>query len=264
VGYGFSTLGPLKSGEIASVEINKRTLSVPRSVSLAAIAFFRIFDLYTVLIFFIIALGSTIPKMVDPTYTLSLRIVFYISLAGTVVLSFILFFPPFGKFTFRIIKAIVRRISEKGEKWMDDVLYPAILEYYASLKHLYTKKLIAITVIISSVVKWFLEFYSFKVTLMAFNDNISVIDAAAISSVTLLVGVLTFVPAGLGTGTITTKYLLEGISIDPSIAGATVIYQTLIGTGLTLSTAAISSFFLREQKKDEIESESNKTEEVEE
>ena len=35
VGYGFSVLGPFKTGELASVEINKRTLDVPRSSSLA-------------------------------------------------------------------------------------------------------------------------------------------------------------------------------------------------------------------------------------
>ena len=51
VGYGFSTIGPLKSGEIVSVEINKRSVSIPRSSSIAAIAFFRILDMLFVLIF---------------------------------------------------------------------------------------------------------------------------------------------------------------------------------------------------------------------
>jgi len=255
VGYGFSTLGPLKTGEIASVEINKRTLSIPRSNTLAAIAFFRIFDLYVVIIFFIVALATTITKIVNPDSTLYLQIVFYISLVGTIFLSFIFFFPPIGQFTLNIVQTIVGKFSERGEDWIKRVLQPALLEYYTSLKHLYTKKALALLVIVTTVVKWFLEFYSVKVTLIAFNSNISIIDAAAISSVTLLVGIVTFVPAGLGTGTITTQTLLEGLQIPPSIVGASIIYQTLIGTGLTLSAAAISSFFIKDTKELEEEEE---------
>jgi uncharacterized protein (TIRG00374 family) len=251
VGYGFSTLGPLKTGEIASVEINKRSLSIPRSNTLAAIAFFRILDLYVVIIFFIVALGTTIPRIVDPNYTLYLQIVFYVSLAGTIFLSFVFFFPPIGKFTLNIIQKIVGKFSERGEEWIEGILHPALLEYYASLKHLYTNKILALLVIVTTVVKWFFEFYSVKVTLIAFNSNITVIDAAAISSVTLLVGIVTFVPAGLGTGTLTTQALLEGLLIPPPIVGASIIYQTLIGTGLTLSVAAISSFFVKETKSTE-------------
>jgi uncharacterized protein (TIRG00374 family) len=207
--------------------------------------------LYVVIIFFIVALGTTIPRIVDPNYTLYLQIVFYVSLAGTIFLSFVFFFPPIGKFTLNIIQKIVGKFSERGEEWIEGILHPALLEYYASLKHLYTNKILALLVIVTTVVKWFFEFYSVKVTLIAFNSNITVIDAAAISSVTLLVGIVTFVPAGLGTGTLTTQALLEGLLIPPPIVGASIIYQTLIGTGLTLSVAAISSFFVKETKSTE-------------
>ena len=64
-------------------------------------------------------------------------------------------------------------------------------------------------------------------------------------------------PAGLGAGTITANVLLEGISasITPGIAAAIVIYQTLIGTGVTVSTAFFSSIFIKEQKIEETEGE---------
>ena len=62
-------------------------------------------------------------------------------------------------------------------------------------------------------------------------------------------------PAGLGTGTLTAHALLEGLSatITPAIAAAIVIYQTLIGTGLTVSTAFFSSIFIKEQSIEEEE-----------
>ncbi|MHA1345181.1 MAG: lysylphosphatidylglycerol synthase transmembrane domain-containing protein [Candidatus Heimdallarchaeaceae archaeon] len=253
VGYGFSTLGPLKSGEIASVEINKRSLSVPRSSSLAAIAFFRVFDLFIVLILFIIGLGTTIPGIVEEQYTIYLNIVFYISLAGTIILSILLFFPPVGRLFLRGVRAVVGKISQKGEKWLEDVIDPALENYYTSLQNLYKQAFLALLVIGSTLIRWVLEFYSFKLTIMAFGENISLLDAAAISSITLFVGILTFVPAGLGTGTLTTQYLLEQLSIAPAIAAASVIFQTIVGTGVTLSVAAVSSFFVKEQNENKSE-----------
>lgn len=289
LGYGFSTLGPLKSGEIASVEINKRSLSIPRSSSLAAIAFFRVFDLFVVLILFIIGLGTTIPRMVEEQYTVYLNIIFYISLTGTIVLSFLLFFPPVGRVFLRGVKVIVGKISLKGIKWLNTTIDPALENYYTSLQYLYKQIFLALLVIWTTLIRWFLEFYSFKLTMMAFGENISLFDAASISSITLFVGILTFVPAGLGTGTLTTQYLLEQLiaaptvvakpsselirtfysglgsfTILPAIAAASVIFQTIVGTGVTLSVAAISSFFVKEQEKKEKEEnkEENKTEVV--
>jgi len=265
VGYGFSTLGPLKSGEIASVEINKRSLYVPRSSSLAAIAFFRVFDLFVVLILFIIGLVTTIPGMVEKQHMIALHIIFYISLAGTVILSILLFFPPVGRLFLRGVKAIVRKISKRGKKWLDSVIDLALENYYVSLQYLYKQVFLALIVVVTTVVRWFLEFYSFKLTIMAFGENITLLDAAAISSITLFVGIATFVPAGLGTGTLTTQYLLEQLSIAPAIAAASVIFQTIVGTGVTLSIAAISSFFVKEQKENKSrkpEKESNKEEVV--
>ncbi|MCK5305149.1 MAG: flippase-like domain-containing protein [Candidatus Heimdallarchaeota archaeon] len=253
LGYGFSTLGPLKSGEIASVEINKRSLSVPRSSSLAAIAFFRVFDLFVVLILFIIGLGTTIPGIVEEQYTIYLNIIFYISLAGTIILSILLFFPPVGRLFLRVVKAIVGKMSLKGLKWLNTVIDPALENYYTSLQYLYKQVFLAILVVVTTLIRWFLEFLSFKLTIMAFGENISLLDAAAISSITLFVGILTFVPAGLGTGTLTTQYLLEQLSIAPAIAAASVIFQTIVGTGITLSVAAVSSFFVKEQKENEKE-----------
>jgi uncharacterized protein (TIRG00374 family) len=252
VGYGISSITPLKSGEIVSVEINKRAVSVPRSSSLAAIAFFRILDMLYVLIFFIIAIAVTIPK-INPENIILYRIIFAVSLAATIILSVILFFPPVGYFTLKRLKKIVGKFSEKGEKWLERVFHPALDNYYRSLQFLYKQKLVAIGVIVTTIVRWVLEYYALKLTVHAFNGTISFIDAASISSVTLLAGMVT--PAGLGTGTLTAHTLLEGLSatITPAIAAAIVIYQTLIGTGLTVSTAFLSSIFIKEQKVEEAE-----------
>lgn len=281
VGYGFSVLGPFKTGEIASVEINKRSLDVPRSSSLAALAFFRIVDMFVVLVFFIIALGVTVPEIINyieqksallqvqssfyyikqkisiweflssgltGNIQLAIQIVFYIAIVGTVILTFILFFPPVGRFVLGIIVKITGKISTKSKTWLENKIVTALDDYYNSLKLLYTKKMIATMVIVTTVFRWILEFYSLKFTLMAFGGNISLVNAASVTSITLLVGLLTFVPAGLGTGTITTQTLFKGLSISPIVAGATIIFQTLIGTGLTLSIAALSSIFLKEKK----------------
>jgi uncharacterized membrane protein YbhN (UPF0104 family) len=283
VGYGFSVLGPFKTGEIASVEINKRSLNIPRSSSLAALAFFRIVDMFIVLVFFIIALGTTVPEIINNielkrallqaqssvfyikqkitvweflssgltgNIQLAIQIVFYLAIVGTVVLTFVLFFPPIGRFVLKIIMKITGKISIKAESWLESKIVPALDEYYTSLKLLYTKKIIATLVVTTTIFRWIVEFYSLKFTLMAFGGNISLVNAASVTSITLLVGLLTFVPAGLGTGTVTTNSLFKGLNISSTVAGATIIYQTLIGTGLTLSIAALSSFFIKEKRKE--------------
>ncbi len=259
VGYGFSTLGPLKSGEIASIEINKRTRSVPRTISLAALALFRIIDLIIVLIFFVIAFAVTLPKVLDDSYTTPLKIVFYISLIGTIILSFILFFPAIGKKTLSILEKITKKFSERGAGWLNNTIKPSLDTYYTSLKNLIIQKKLSFLVLFLSIFRWAMEIYSFKLTLLAFGIDISFVDAAAISAVTMLVIILTLVPAGLGTGTITTLVLLESLSISPIIAGASIIYQTLVGTGLTLSVAAVSSIFLKKVGKTKKEEEEEKS-----
>jgi len=258
VGYGFSTLGPLKSGEIASIEINKRTRSVPRTSSLAALALFRIIDLILVLIFFVVAFAVTLPKVLDESYTTPLRIVFYISLIGTIILSFILFFPAVGKITLNTLEKLIKKISARGAGWLNNTIEPSLDVYYTSLKNLINQKKLSFLVLFLSIFRWAMEIYSFKITLLAFDIDISFVDAAAISAVTMLVIILTLVPAGIGTGTITTLVLLEGLSISSIVAGASIIYQTLIGTGLTLSVAAVSSIFLKKDDKMKKEEEEEK------
>ena len=231
VGYGFSVLGPFKTGEVASVEINKRNLDIPRSSSFAALAFFRVVDVLVVLVFFIIALGVTLPKIinntVDPDLALKIQIgtniVFYLAIAGTIILIAILFIPQIGRFFLKITTKIIGKISSKAGSWLDRVVKPALDEYYESLRFLYSKVFIASIVIITTVLRWILEFYSLKFTLIAFGSNINLIDAASVMSIALLIGLITLVPAGIGTGTITTQVLLIGLLIPKDIADTSIL-----------------------------------------
>ena len=256
VGYGFSVLGPFKTGEVASVEINKRNLNIPRSSSFAALAFFRVVDVLVVLVFFIIALGITIPKIIlnttDPELASYIQygtnVVFYLAIFGTIILIAILFFPPIGRFFIQIIAKILKKIHLKAGKWVERVINPALDEYYESLRFLYRRWFIATTVVLTTIIRWILEFYSLKFTIIAFGSNINLIDAASVMSIALLIGLLTFVPAGAGTGTITTEILLIGLLINKNIADASILYQALIGIILTLLLAALASPFLKEKK----------------
>ena len=294
VGYGFSVLGPFKTGEVASVEINKRNLDIPRSSSFAALAFFRVVDVLVVLVFFIIALGVTVPKIinntVDPVLASKIQIgtniVFYLAIAGTIVLIAILFIPQIGRIFLKIATKVIGKFSSRVGNWLDRVIKPALNEYYKSLRFLYSKIFIASIVIITTVLRWILEFYSLKFTvdafyiktifphclpisipefylnklaLIGFNYGISLIDAASVISIALLIGLLTFVPAGVGTGTITTQILLVGLLIQKNITDASILYQALIGIILTLLLAAIASPFLKEKKENDTNQDNDNT-----
>jgi len=152
------------------------------------------------------------------------------------------------RFCLKVLKAITAKFSSRAEKWLEEVITPFLEQYYDSLKILYKEKTIALIVSLTSLSRWVLEFYSLVFTLKAFGVSLTFIDAASITSLTLLAGLVT--PAGLGTGTITSQALLEGLKVNPDITGASIIFQTLVGTGLTLSVAAITSIFLKDYRKE--------------
>ncbi len=252
VGYGISVLGPLKSGEIASVEINKRGLNISRSSSFAAIVFFRLLDVYFVLLFFLFSLFYTVPKLLQFEGTTILYIILLVCVAVTIVMSIFVFSPPFGKLLYAILFFLTNKINKKSGVWLEINLLPFLNNYYNSLKFLYSQSYILIIVLISTLIRWLIEFYAFYLTLLAFSASISFLDVSSISAITIIIGIISFAPAGLGTGTLSSQLLLEQLGILSAIAGAAILFQTLIGPGLSIFAGSLSSPFLPTTKDQDV------------
>ena len=248
VGYGFSVLGPFKTGELVSVEVNKQAQGVPRTASIAALAIFRTYDLVITILFFLIGIWRTIPLLVGTEYQKALQILFFIITGMTVLLIIILFYPKVGWFSANLLSKFVRLFSSKFADWLQPRITLILKNYYNSLRIVAKQGFTAIFALILSFVRWLLEFLAFQFILNSLNISFNYIDSAAIVSITLYVSLLTFVPAGLGTGTLTSQLLLESSGIASDIAAAAVINMTLIGTGLTLVSAAVAILFLKRQK----------------
>ncbi|MHA1854046.1 MAG: lysylphosphatidylglycerol synthase transmembrane domain-containing protein [Candidatus Heimdallarchaeaceae archaeon] len=247
VGYGFSVLGPFKTGEIVSVEVNKQSQGVPRTASIAALAIFRTYDLVITILFFLIGIWRTIPRLVGIEYQKALHILFFIITGMTVILVIILFYQRVGWVSTNILVKIVGVFSSRFAEWLYPRINSILENYYTSLRIVAKQGSTAIIALFLSLARWLLEFLAFQFILNSLDISFKYIDSAAIVSITLYVSLLTFVPAGLGTGTLTSQLLLESSGLASDIAAAAVINMTLVGTGLTLISAAISILFLKKQ-----------------
>ena len=251
IGYGFSILGPFKTGEVVSIEINKQTRSIPRTTSIAALAIFRIFDLLITIAFFAVAFLTTIPKITAARYHVVLSLTFIVSLGGALFLSIVLFFPPIGRIIIKITAKLLGIFSITAKNWAENNLSKALSKYYNSLTLIRKQKLLSVLVFILTLTRWLLEFFAFKLTLCAFKININFIDVISLSTITLFVGLLSLTPAGLGSGTLTSQALLEAMKADPLAAATAIVYQSLISQGLCISLALVSSIFIKRTKMDE-------------
>lgn len=258
VGYGFSVLGPFKVGEVVSVEVNKQALNIPRTASVAALAVFRTYDLIITILFFFIGIWKTVAHIVGEDYQNLITILFFVVVILTTVFMIILFFPPFGWLIKRITVSIFKVISMKFAIKMDNVIDSTLKNYYSSLKFVFQRKRPALYALFLSLSRWLIEFLAFNLILHALDISISYIDSATIVSITLYVSLLTFAPAGIGTGTLTTQFLLEASGVPTNIAGAIVILNTIMGAGLIAILATISTLFVRKKKEEDTVTEKHK------
>jgi len=248
VGYSFSVLGPFKIGEVVSIEVNKQSRSIPRTNSIAALAVFRIFDLLITLTIFAMSFITTIPKVTPKNYHLLLFITFIVCIIGLILLGIVLFYPPIGRKLGHLLIKLLGLFSKKTRNFTEVKIMASIDMYYASLRTIIQQKRITLLVFAMTITRWLIEFFAYQLTVYAFSIKIGYIDVCTISTISLFVGLLSMMPAGLGTSTLTSQALLEAMNAEPLQAAGAIICQSIIGPGLIVLSGFIASLFIKKKR----------------
>ena len=207
LGFTISNFTPGKAGEPAKAVLLKIAKGVPVSSTLTSIIWERLSDLFALVLFSVIAISS-----------LSISSSFFIiGVAGIgiflciIVISFaVLYNRRFGTRLFKTIRKlpVLKRLPEN---FME-------LFYKVSIK-----KSSIIKCFIIAVVTWLLEGFVLYFALLAFGIQLNPLILAGIVALSVVVGIASSLPGGLGTTEVVMVFLLGLNGVESSIAIAATI-----------------------------------------
>jgi len=197
VGYAAMTLLPARMGDIIRPVLLARRERIPTSASLASILTERVFDLWTVVVYFLVFVIWP-PQMehLDDTATSYLAILGrtgYIVGAGVVLGTLILL----GLFRFqgRFVDGLTRPLGRLGEKPQQAVAN-FLNHFLDGLRILQRPRDLLVTVVTSALL-WYVIYWQVKVTLVAFDLDLPLRVAFLIVTLAVI-GLAIPTPGGVG------------------------------------------------------------------
>ena len=205
-GSAFTTITPGQIGALMKSQILKTSFNIPRTRTVPIILVENIYDL----------IGAIIASIMG---VIILGIEPYLIIIAISVLAIIFFFMYYRPASNLFFKRITK--TKFFSKYVEDISeFEKIVRKSTNLK-------IAITCILLSITYWFIISIAVHYTLIAFDINIlDYLQVLAIYTTSILLGAISFIPAGLG--------VAEG-----SIAGLLTLH------GIDVSTALILSIMIR-------------------
>ncbi len=207
---------PAKIGEFVRLNFYNQDFNIPKSKVFSILFIEKISDLVSIVIISFFSFGFL--------YKINL-ITFYLFLLFIVFLIFVFFYKK--KF---LIKKILRKylLKFRGEKFY---------KIYSSIRQLSKINILLIS-ISAGVIGWFVECLSVYYLVNFFKEfDISIFKITFAHLTSTLVGVISFIPGGIGASEFTTTniFLKYGVEIDSSIILAfairliTIWYATILG-----------------------------------
>ncbi|MFX0163343.1 MAG: lysylphosphatidylglycerol synthase transmembrane domain-containing protein [Candidatus Hodarchaeota archaeon] len=207
-GYALSIAFPLKSGEIARIELKRRILGANAGNVTAALIVFRVFDV--IAIFFLTSLAFF---FVIPRYTEGVLLMIWYWAALLVVLCLLIvavvvtFWEKAGRMFLGRILSFMMKFGKVGKR-LSLFIMEELDHYYLSVKRYKELKTPLFITLILTGVRWGLEILMLQVIFIALGEEISFITAAFVIGVSIFVGIMTALPGGIGTGTISGALVL--------------------------------------------------------
>ena len=198
-GSAFTTITPGQIGALMKSQILKVGFDIPHRKTVPIILVENVYDLIGAIlasIMGIIILG------IEPYFIL-------IAISALIVIFFFMYYKPASKLFFeRITKA------KFFSKYVEDISeFEKIIQKSTDVK-------IAITSILLSITYWFIISIAVYFTLIAFDINIlDYLQVLAIYTTSILLGAVSFIPAGLGVaeGSIAGLLTLNGIDVSTAL-----------------------------------------------
>lgn len=210
LGYTVSNFTPGKAAEPAKAVLLKMRKGIPISSSLTSIIWERLSDVFSLLIFSIIAISSL---SVTSNFFFAGAVSMLI-FGGIIAVSFlVLYSKRFGMKIFRFVKRLPI-LKKLPENFMD-------LFYKVRIKKVRIVKCFVI-----ALITWFVEGFILYFALSAFGVNLNPIVLAGIVALSVVIGIASSLPGGLGTTEVVMAFLLGLNGVESSIAvAATIMFR---------------------------------------
>lgn len=214
-----STYGPLKSGELLSIQIYYDHFRINHGNSLAVIIVSRVFDVILVIFMSMFAL------LIFSTAQIS-QLLLYMAII-IVVVAFIILIAlnrRLANYLLAQLKRVnfhlIQQITAKLEQFIDN--------YFDSLPLIWEKKKARNYLIGFTVLRWASEIGIGLYFYHIFGVNLQIYQIAAIIGLSQAIGVASGTPGSLGTGQITALSLLVLLGLNSSFAATIVLVGTTV------------------------------------
>ena len=197
VGYASSTLLPARMGDIIRPLLLARRDRIPASASLASILTERVFDLWTVVLFFLVFIIW--PPEMSELDEQALRSFEILSLSGYLIGAglFVVTLMLLGLFRYqdRFVELMTRPAVWINARWRQPVTQ-FLNHFLDGLRVLQRPRDLLVTVV-ASLVMWYVIYWQVRVTLLAFDLDLP-LRAAFLLTTLAVVGLAVPTPGGMG------------------------------------------------------------------
>ena len=198
-GSAFTTITPGQIGALMKSQILKTSFNIPHTRTVPIILVENVYDL----------IGAIIASIMG---VIILGIEPYLIIIAISVLAIIFFFMYYRPASNLFFKRISK--TKFFSRYVEDISeFEKIIRKSTNLK-------IAITCILLSITYWFIISIAVHYTLIAFDINmLDYLQVLAIYTTSILLGAISFIPAGLGVaeGSITGLLTLNGIDVSTAL-----------------------------------------------
>ncbi len=263
-GYALSIAFPLKSGEVARIELKRRVLGANAGDVTAALIMFRFFDVIAIFFLTILAFFFVIPRYTEEAlFMIGYWVALLLVLGLLIVAVIITFWEKAGRMFFDRMLSFTSKFGKLGKK-LSLFIKDELDNYYLSVKRYKELKIPLFITIILTGLRWGLEILMLQVILMALGEEISFITAAFVIGVSIFVGIMTALPGGIGTGTISGVLVLTTMGgVNEVTATAGMLLAAVFGPILVI-VAGIAGLGIMRGKKYEMKTTENNNREKEE
>ena len=251
-GYALSTALPGKTGDIVRLEVHRKYQDLSIGDSASIVLFTRIYDMLFIITFS--ALGVII---VLQQYFLSLSSI-YFTLFIFILFCFVIIFAilvafkrSVGELLLKMLQLLLRKMPSRMKRLAERINNSAINEldnFYESVELYKTLKYPLIAVPMLTALRWFIELFATVLVFRSIGVSVSIWTIALAISVSILVGIVTAMPASIGTGTIAGFAIYRLLGISDDIAVAATLIGLFLGPGITIIFGIVSLVILELRK----------------
>ncbi len=243
-GYGLSASLPAKSGDLARLGVKKHYLDINIGDSAAALFTYRIIDYIFTLSFIAFSFFFLLDQYVgvsDKIRASWFGLVFiFISLA---ILALVVGSKKSGSKIVEYIRKLVEKLMPSLLSKYDQYVQEEADRFYARLNTIKKSRIVIPSVILITCIRWIIEIFAVYFFMLALNIDLSIVVLGLALFISTIVGILTFVPLGIGTGNVTSYQIFKSAGLAEAKALSLSILF-IIGPIISLIAGMCAFFYL--------------------